>query len=62
LLGPQWKGKPLTLPRLDPQCRVLFGWGINGSGRGGEHSLRRGGVGVRGLMDRNLGKGITFEM
>jgi len=23
LLGHQWKGKPLVLPRLDPQCRVI---------------------------------------
>jgi len=29
---------------------------------GGEHPYRRGGGGVRGLIDRKPGKGITFEM
>jgi len=31
-------------------------------GRGEEHPYRRGGEGVRGLMDRKPGKGITFKM
>jgi len=32
-----------------------------GSGWGGEHPYRKWG-GVRELVDRKLGKGITFEM
>jgi len=35
---------------------------VMGGGWGGVHLYRRGGRGVRGLMDRKLGKGITFEM
>jgi len=61
-LGHQWKGKPLVLPRLDPQCRGLLERVLMGSGWGGEHLYRRGGGGVRRLMDRKPGKGITFEM
>jgi len=35
---------------------------LAGGGWGGEHPYRRGEGGVRGLMDRNPGKGIAFEM
>jgi len=33
-----------------------------GGGWGGEHPYRRGGGGVRGMLARKPGKGITFEM
>jgi len=32
LVGHQWKGKPLVLPRLDPQCRGMSGVVVTGSG------------------------------
>jgi len=41
---------------------LLGGDGNGGGGWGGEHPFRRGGGEARGLMDRKLGKGITFEM
>jgi len=58
LLGHQWKGKPLVLPRLDLQCRGIWGMVSKGDGCGNTHM----GEGIGGIMDRNLGKGITFEM
>jgi len=33
-----------------------------GSGWGGKHPYGRGRRGVRGLMDRKPGKGVTLEM
>jgi len=61
----QWEEKPLILPRLEPP-----GYGNVRVGRQegevvqvGEHPFRRRGrVWDRGLIDRKLGKGITFEM
>jgi len=41
---------------------VYQGVVVVGDGWGGEHPCRRGGDGVRGLMDWKLGKEITFEM
>jgi len=29
LVGHQWKERPLVLPRLDPQCRCIWGAGGN---------------------------------
>jgi len=35
---------------------------MKGGRFGGEHHYRSRGVGIRGLMARKQGKGITFEM
>jgi len=59
LVWHQWKGKPLVLPGLDPQCRGKSRW--EGGWMWGEHRYGGGG-GNRGLMDRKLGKRIIFGM
>jgi len=59
-LGHQWKGKPLVLPRLDPQCRGIWG-AVRGIYRGNTCMGEREGR-EWGLMDRKLGRGITSEM
>jgi len=58
-LGYQWKGKPLVLPRLNPQCREIWGRAIRGMSR---KNTRMGEGREWGLMDRKLGRGITSEM
>jgi len=45
---------------LDPQCRGIWGDGAV-NGMNGENTRMEEGRGW-GLMDRKLGKGITFEM
>jgi len=42
---------------------VIVGWrAVMGEGWGGEHPYRRGGEGVRGMLARKPGKGITNEI
>jgi len=55
-LGHEWKGKPLVLPRLDPEYRGMPGGGSKGGWMGGTPiwGRRRGWE----LRDRKLGKGI----
>jgi len=60
-LGHQWKGKPLVLPRLAPQCRGIWGRAIWGMYRGNTCMGKGEGRKWR-LVDRELGRGITFEM
>ena len=55
LVGPQWKEKPLLLPRFASQFK--------GMSRCSNRGYRRRLVGLfKDLRDRNLGKEITFEM
>jgi len=62
MLEHQWKVKPLVLPRLDPQCKGLLGASRCGvDGEGNTHIEIEVGEGIRGLLDRKLRKGITFE-
>jgi len=55
LLGQQWKEKPLVFPRFDSQVKGMPKCSKRGY-------RRRGGGSVRALIDRKLGKKITFEM
>jgi len=54
-----WKGKPLFLTRLDPECREMSGKGFLSGMDWGTIHMGEGTAG--GLMDQKLGKGITFE-
>jgi len=58
-LGHQWKGKPLVLPRSDPQFRGI--WRGNGD-VWGEYPYGGGDGMGWGFMVRKPGSGITFEM
>lgn len=60
LVEHQWKEKPLVLPRLNPQCSGMSGGMVRGRSMGSTPLWGRG-EGNRGLMDRKLGKEITFE-
>jgi len=60
-LGHHGKGKPLVLPRLEPQCRGIW-WGRKKGNVKGEYTYGGGEGREWHLMDRNPERGITFEM
>jgi len=41
---------------------IVVGRAVMWGGWGGEQSYRRGGVGVRGMLARKPGRGLTIEM
>jgi len=49
--------------KTEPPVNVIVGGReVTGGGWGGEHPYRRGVGGVRGMLTRKPGKGITIEM
>jgi len=57
------EGEALGPTKTEPPVNVIVGRSAAmGGGWGGEHQYRRGGVGVRGMLARKPGKGITLEM
>jgi len=49
--------------KTEPPVNVIVGGrAVMGEGWGGEHPYTRGGTGVRGMLARKQGKGITIEM
>jgi len=55
-LGHQGKGKPLVLPRLDLQCRGIWGEGSKGD-TWGEYLYEGGGGEGFGAYGQEMGKG-----
>jgi len=57
------EGETLGPAKSEPPVNVIVGGRVvMGGGWGGEHPYRRGGGGVRGMLARKPGKGITIEM
>jgi len=57
------EGEALGPAKTEPPVNlIVVGRAVMGEGWGGEHSYRRGGGGVRGMLAWKLGKGITIEM
>jgi len=57
------EGEALSPAKTEPPVNVIVGErAAMGGGWGGEHPLRRGGEGIRGMFARKPVKGITFEM
>jgi len=57
------EGEALGPAKTELPVNVIVGGRVViGGGWGGEHPWRRGGGGVRGMLARELGKGITIKM
>jgi len=57
------EGEALGPAKTEPPANVIVGGRtVMGGGWGGEHPYRRGGGGIRGMLARKPGKGITLEM
>jgi len=64
LIWHQWEEMTWSCQGWTPQCRGVSGQGGGNGGLGRRHTLREegGGGSGRGILDRKLGKEITFEM
>jgi len=57
------EGEALGPAKTEPPVNVIVGGrAVMGGGWRGEHPHRRGGRGVRGMLARKPGEGITIEM
>jgi len=57
------EGEALGPAKTEPAVNVIVGGrAVMGERWGGEHPYRRGEGGIRGMLARKLGRGITIEM